>query len=252
MTSSVLSILLATLVVLAIPTPSHLPSLLVLAGDTPTKPTRGSFPAYGIGIILVYEFNQSWASYPPCSSLTPPAGCLTSAGQFAWSYCGSYASHGNGTISAQMNQNNNTRLDVYYDKELQNYFLGTTDVFEDAEEDEGKGPGASTAAVWRLFGENDDEVCTPTKAGILTRKSIDVQGEVPLLISEREQIPPDFLVTELPASPSRPGRRRTAGPLWYLDRAQDNEFDLAAIQTKTHSVGVFGLCFIRFDDGDED
>ncbi|KAL4972218.1 hypothetical protein BDW66DRAFT_144602 [Aspergillus desertorum] len=220
MTTSVLFLLLATFTALKIPIPipNPLPNLLVLAQDTPTQITS-SFPSYGIGVIFVYEFNESWATYPPCSSLTPPAGCLTSAGQFAWSYCGSYASHGNGTISVQLNENNNTRLDVYYDEELRNYFVGTVDVSGDGEEEE---EGTTTAAVWRLFGENNDE------------------------------IPPEFLVTELPASLSRTEGRHMAGPLWYLDRAQDNEFDLASIQTETHSVGPFGLCFIRFDDGDED
>ncbi|KAL4767931.1 hypothetical protein BDW60DRAFT_211534 [Aspergillus nidulans var. acristatus] len=220
MITSVLSVLLATLAALTIPIPDIPPNFLVLAQDTSTQ-TTPSFPEYGIGVIFVYETNESWATYPPCSSLTPPAGCLTSAGQFAWSYCGSYASHGNGTISVQLNENNNTRLDVYYDEEFQNYFVGTVDVFEGGEEEEDE-EGTTTAAVWRLFGENDEE------------------------------IPPEFLVTELPASLSSRGGRRTAGPLWYLDRAQDNEFDLASIQTETHSVGSFGLCFIRFDDGDED
>ncbi|KAL5043627.1 hypothetical protein BDW71DRAFT_187757 [Aspergillus fruticulosus] len=220
MAAPVLSILLATFAALTIPILNPLPNLLVLAQDAPTQ-AKPSFPAYGIGIILVYEFNESWATYPPCSSLTPPAGCLTSAGQFAWSYCGSYASHGNGTISVQQNENNNTRLDVYYDEEFQNYFIGTVDVSEDGEEEEEE-QGTTTASVWRLFGENDDE------------------------------IPPEFLVTELPASLSGTKGRHTAGPLWYLDNAQDNEFDLASIQTETHSVGSFGLCFIRFDDGDED
>ncbi|KAL6230975.1 hypothetical protein BDW75DRAFT_244343 [Aspergillus navahoensis] len=220
MTTSVL-ILFATFAALTIPIPNPLLNLLVLAQETPAQ-TSPSFPAYGIGVILVYEFNESWASYPPCSSLTPPAGCLTSAGQFAWSYCGSYASHGNGTISVQLNKNNNTMLDVYYDEEFQNYFVGTIDVFEDGKEEQEKEDGTATAAVWRLLGENDDE------------------------------IPPEFLVTKLPASLSSTEGRHTAGPLWYLDRAQDNEFDLASVQTETHSVGSFGLCFIRFDDGDED
>lgn len=167
MVTSVLSVLLATLAVLTIPIPDIPPNFLVLAQDTPTQ-TTPSFPAYGIGVIFVYETNESWATYPPCSSLTPPAGCLTSAGQLAWSYCGSYASHGNGTISVQLNENNNTRLDVYYDEEFQNYFVGTVDVFEGGEEEEDE-KGTTTAAVWRLFGENDDEVCTREQIWIRSR-----------------------------------------------------------------------------------
>jgi hypothetical protein len=68
----------------------------------------------------------------------------------------------------QLNENNNTRLDVYYDEEFQNYFVGTVDVFEGGEEEEDE-EGTTTAAVWRLFGENDEEVCTREQIWIRSR-----------------------------------------------------------------------------------
>ncbi|KAL4939784.1 hypothetical protein BDV06DRAFT_224678 [Aspergillus oleicola] len=193
MITSVFTILAALLAI---------PQTLVLAQDNSTYPT------YGIGVIFVYELNESWAEYPPCSSLSPPAGCLTSDGQFAWSYCGSYASHGNGTITIQQNGNNDTWLDIYHNETIDNLFLGTDSVEEGGEPD--------SIPVWTFLGENEDE------------------------------IPPDLLVAQSPDG------EYTAGPLWYLDNVQDNFFDLTPVETESHHVGPFGLCFIRFWDGDDE
>ncbi|KAL4790896.1 hypothetical protein BDV19DRAFT_393630 [Aspergillus venezuelensis] len=190
-----LSLLIAALVAI--------PKTLVLAQD------NTSFIDYGIGVIFVYEQNETtWAEYPSCQTLVPPAGCLTSDGQFSWNYCGSYVSHGNGTITIQQNGNNDTWLDVYHNETVDNIFIGTDSAAE--------GGDTESIPVWTYVGEND------------------------------EGIPPDLLVVQSPDG------EHSAGPLWYLDNAQDNDFDLAAEETEAYHVGAFSLCFVRFWDGDDE
>ncbi|KAL4936749.1 hypothetical protein BDV06DRAFT_227593 [Aspergillus oleicola] len=171
--------------------------------------TFGHFPIAGQGVIFAYEFNESWTLYPPCSSLTQRAGCITGVAQLSWTGCESWASHGNSTITLQ--SDNNTWLDIYWSFEAENYLLGAFDAESDVE-----GGDPVTVAIWSLLGENGDG------------------------------IPPDFLVAQAPHVDY------TAGPLFYLENSQGFNSDLAAVQTEAHSVGPFGLCFIRFHDWDDD